>query len=82
MTDFPKLQPALNLTVEVSVPLMIGSASRGTPMAVVPITGGSCESEVGFEPRLEATFKGIGADYLHNDPTGKHMRLNAHVVLE
>jgi len=38
--------------------------------------------EPGFEPELEARFKGVGNDYIHTDPTGKHMRLDAHVILE
>jgi Protein of unknown function (DUF3237) len=51
-------------------------------MAVVPLTSGTMKSEPGFSPSIDATFKGIGNDYIHNDPTGKHMRLDAHAVFE
>jgi Protein of unknown function (DUF3237) len=46
------------------------------------MTGGSMISESGFSPAIDARFKGMGNDYIHNDPTGKRMRLNAHGVLE
>lgn len=39
-------------------------------------------SESGFSPAIDAEFVGTGADYIHNDPDGKHMRLNAHGVLK
>ena len=82
MAGFPKTAPALNVSVQIAAPMMIGSASRGTPLTVVPISGGTVQSEPGFEPELDATFKGTGNDYIHTDPTGKHMRLDAHVVIE
>lgn len=40
------------------------------------------KSESGFSPAIDAEFVGTGADYIHNDPDGKHMRLNAHGVLK
>jgi hypothetical protein len=46
------------------------------------MTGGTVKSEAGFSPAIDATFHGTGNDYIHNDPTGKHMRLNAHGVLK
>lgn len=82
MAGFPQTTPALTLTVNIAVPHLVGSISRGTPLTVVPITGGTVLSEPGFEPRIEAKFKGTGNDYMHTDPTGKHMRLDSHVVIE
>jgi len=82
MAGFPKTIPALNMTVTIAVPHLVGSASRGTPLTVVPITGGTVNNEPGSEPEIEAKFKGTGNDYIHTDPTGKHMRLDAHVVME
>ena len=61
--------------VEIDPPLSVGSSSRGTPMAIVPMKGGTMKSESGFSPAIDAKFKGVGNDYVHNDPTGKHMRL-------
>jgi len=82
MSDFPTLEPAFTIHVTIDPPLGVGSSSRGTPLAVVPMTGGTVKSESGFSPALDATFKGVGNDYIHNDPTGKHMRLDAHGLLE
>jgi Protein of unknown function (DUF3237) len=82
MSDFPSLEAAFTIQVAIDPPLGVGSASRGTPLAVVPMTGGTMKSEPGFSPAVEATFKGTGNDYIHNDPTGKHMRLNAMGTLE
>ena len=46
------------------------------------MTGGNVKSESGFSPALNAEFVGTGNDYIHNDPSGKHMRLNAHAVVQ
>lgn len=46
------------------------------------MTGGTVKSESGFSPAIDAEFVGTGADYIHNDPDGKRMRLNAHGVLK
>jgi Protein of unknown function (DUF3237) len=82
MSDFPTLEPAFTIQVAIDAPVGVGSSSRGTPLAVVPMIGGTMKSESGFSPAVDAKFKGAGNDYIHNDPTGKHMRLNAHGVLE
>ncbi len=82
MADFPSLEPAFTIRVEIDAPMGVGSSSRGTPLAVVPMTGGTMKSEPDFFLTIDAKFKGTGNDYIHNDPTGKHMRLNANGVLE
>jgi hypothetical protein len=82
MAGFPQTAPALTITVDIAVPYLVGSISRGAPLTVVPIIGGTVVSEPGFEPRVEAKFKGTGNDYMHTDPTGEHMRLDSHVVIE
>lgn len=40
------------------------------------------KSEPGFEPAIDAEIVGNANDYIHNDPDGKHMRLNAHGVVK
>lgn len=82
MSSFPTLEPAFTILVEIDPPFSVGSSSRGTPLAIVPMKEGTMKSESGFSPAIDAKFKGVGNDYVHNDPTGKHMRLNAHAVLE
>lgn len=42
----------------------------------------SVKSEPGFTPAIDAACVGQGADYIHNDPSGKHMRLDAHAVVK
>ena len=44
--------------------------------------GGTVKSEPGFAPAIDAALVGQGADYIHNDPSGKHMRLDAHSVIK
>ena len=46
------------------------------------LAGGSIKTEPGFEPALNAQFQGTGADYIHVDPDGKHLRLDAHAVVK
>ena len=46
------------------------------------MTGGTVKSEPGFSPALDAEFIGTGNDYIHNDPSGKTMRLNAHGIVK
>ncbi|KAI9871043.1 MAG: hypothetical protein M1830_003504, partial [Pleopsidium flavum] len=82
MSGFPSLQPAMTVLVSIDPPLGVGAYSKGTPLAVVPMTGGTVKSESGFSPEIDAEFVGTGNDYIHNDPSGKHMRLNAHGVLK
>jgi len=46
------------------------------------MTGGSVKSESNFSPSIDAEWVGTGNDYIHNDPDGKAMRLNAHAVVK
>jgi len=82
MSGFPSLQPAFTVLVEIDAPLGIGYGSRGSLLNIAPMTGGSLKSEPGFSPAINASWVGRGADYIHVDPSGKHMRLNAHGVVK
>lgn len=75
MSDFPSLQPAFTVRVSIDAPLAVGGAT-GTPLAIVPMTGGTVKSEPGFEPVLDAELHGVGYDYIHNDAGGENMRLD------
>lgn len=46
------------------------------------MVGGTVISEPGFTPSLNASFVSTGNDYIHRDPDGKRMRLNAHGVIK
>ncbi|KAJ5620470.1 hypothetical protein N7510_004454 [Penicillium lagena] len=82
MADFPALQHAFTIEVEVGEPLAVGSASRTNPLQVVPMTGGTVKSAPGFAPGIDAEFVGVGNDYIHADPDTNHARLDAHSVLK
>ncbi|KKK15557.1 hypothetical protein P175DRAFT_0529703 [Aspergillus ochraceoroseus IBT 24754] len=82
MAGFPALEPAFTMLVEIDAPHVVGSASRGASLQVVPMTGGSIKSEGSFSPALDAEFVGVGNDYIHADPDGGHLRLNAHGVVK
>ncbi|KAE8373031.1 hypothetical protein BDV26DRAFT_285476 [Aspergillus bertholletiae] len=74
MSGYPTLKPAFTVRVR--------SASRSNPLQVVPMIGGTVKGDSGFSPALDAEFVGVGNDYIHADPDGKHARLNAHGVLK
>ncbi|RJE21048.1 hypothetical protein PHISCL_06619 [Aspergillus sclerotialis] len=82
MAEFPSLQPAFTVQVNIDAPFHVGSASRSNSLQVVPMTGGTLKSAPGFSPAIDAEFVGVGNDYIHADPDGKHLRLNAHGVIK
>lgn len=47
-----------------------------------PMTGGILKSDPSFSPGIDAEFVGTGNDYIHADPDGQHLRLNAHGVVK
>ncbi|OAX82962.1 hypothetical protein ACJ72_02680 [Emergomyces africanus] len=47
-----------------------------------PMISGNIKSESTFSPALNGEFVGQGNDYIHVDPDGKHLRLNAHGVIK
>ncbi|KAL2221145.1 hypothetical protein M432DRAFT_588845 [Thermoascus aurantiacus ATCC 26904] len=49
---------------------------------IQPMTGGTIKSEPGYSPSFDSEFVGVGNDYIHADPDGKHLRLNAHGVVK
>ncbi|KAI9843353.1 MAG: hypothetical protein M1837_006479 [Sclerophora amabilis] len=88
MSGFPSLQPAMTAQVVIAPPFAIGNLSRGSGLNVVsypnhiqPITAGTLKSEPGFSPAVDAEFV-HGSDYIHADPTQKHVRLNVKSVLK
>ena len=53
-----------------------------TEIGTQPMTNMVVKSEPGFSPSIDAEIVGSGNDYIHNDPSGKHMRLDAHGVVK
>lgn len=79
-TDFPTTIPAMQMVLEIGPPILIGSVSRGTPLTVVPITGGQLFSHESFPHNFEFALLSNGNDFIHNDPSGHHMRLDTRIV--
>ncbi|KKZ65534.1 hypothetical protein EMCG_08607 [[Emmonsia] crescens] len=82
MADFPSLEPAFTMQVKIQPATAVGSAARGTKLMVTPMIAGNVKSESSFSPALNGEFIGQGNDYIHVDPDGKHLRLNAHGVIK
>lgn len=82
MSGFPSLQPAFTVQVAIDAPFAVGSASRGTSLQVVPMTGGTLKTAPGYSLNIDSEFVGVGNDYIKADGDGEHVRLNAHGVLK
>ncbi|KAL4809514.1 hypothetical protein BDV18DRAFT_132217 [Aspergillus unguis] len=82
MSEFPSIQPAFTIKIELDAPLAVGSASRNNALQVIPFSNGTFESAPGFEPAVDANIVGTGNDYIHADPDGQHLRLNCHGVIK
>ncbi|EER42319.1 hypothetical protein HCDG_03778 [Histoplasma capsulatum H143] len=82
MAHFPSLEPAFTMQVKIKPPTAVGSFSRGTKLMVTPMISGNIESESTFSPALSGEFVGQGNDYIHVDPDGEHLRLDAHGVIK
>ncbi|KAL3438162.1 hypothetical protein BDV09DRAFT_161012 [Aspergillus tetrazonus] len=82
MSEFPSLKPAFTIQIELDAPLAVGTGVRDTNLQVIPFSKGVFKTAEGFEPAFEAQVVGTGNDYIHADPDGKHMRLNANGVIK
>ncbi|KAF1919926.1 RNA polymerase I-specific transcription-initiation factor-domain-containing protein [Ampelomyces quisqualis] len=78
---FPSLQPAFTVRVEIDAPIDVGGQS-GSQLAIVPMLSGTVKSEPGFEPKIDGKLHGVGYDYIHNDASGSHMRLDVRSQLK
>jgi len=82
MSGFPSLQPAFTVRAKLDPSMQVGSASRGTPLAIVPMVGGYVKSEPGFMPTVDAELHGVGYDYIRADASGTHLRLDVRAQLK
>jgi hypothetical protein len=46
------------------------------------MVAGTVTSEANFSPSLKGKFIGTGNDYIRVDPDGKHLRLDAHSLIQ
>ncbi|KAL5117872.1 hypothetical protein ACEQ8H_004190 [Pleosporales sp. CAS-2024a] len=75
MSGYPKLTPAFTVRVNIDAPMPVGGQA-GSSLVIVPMVGGTIKSEEGFEPKFDGELHGTGYDYIHNDASGTHMRLD------
>lgn len=50
--------------------------------AIQPFSSGTFKSAEGFSPSLDAEIVGVGNDYIHADPDGSRLRLDAHGTIK
>ena len=78
--DFPQVVAAMTMELEIGHPVLVGSISRGTPLTVVPITGGRLSSHAAFHTTMDFSLSPNGSDFIHYDPSGQHMRLDTRIL--
>ncbi|KAL4786073.1 hypothetical protein BJX76DRAFT_355485 [Aspergillus varians] len=74
MSEFPSIQPAFTIKA--------CSASRNTALQIIPFSSGTLKAAEGFSPAINAQFVGVGNDYIHADPDGARLRLDAHGTIK
>ncbi|BCS25888.1 DUF3237 domain-containing protein [Aspergillus puulaauensis] len=82
MSEFPSIQPAFTIKIALDPALAVGSASRGATLQVIPFSSGTFKSAEGFSPSIDAEIVGVGNDYIHADPDGSRLRLDAHGTIK
>jgi len=83
MSTFPKLIPAFTAHVVLGSSVSVGSVSKGAPLTVVPfaLENSFIRSEPGYPVKVDAVFI-HGSDFIRQDPSGKHLRLDVTSVLK
>ncbi|KAL4917625.1 hypothetical protein BDW62DRAFT_83493 [Aspergillus aurantiobrunneus] len=82
MSEFPSIQPAFTIKIALDPPLAVGSASRNRALQIIPFSKGTLKSADGYPLEIDAEFVGVGNDYIHADPDGSRMRLDAHGTIK
>ncbi|KAL4791778.1 hypothetical protein BDV19DRAFT_370014 [Aspergillus venezuelensis] len=82
MSEFPSIQPAFSIKIPLDAPLAVGSASRNTPLQIIPFSSGTFKSAEGYPLEIDAQIVGTGNDYIRADPDGGRLRLDAHGVIK
>lgn len=83
MSNFPKLIPAFTAHVVLDAPVTVGSVSKGAPLTVVPFLSENSfiRSEPGYPVKVDAVFI-HGSDFIRQDPSSKHVRLDVNSILK
>ncbi|TAQ88528.1 hypothetical protein B7494_g3140 [Chlorociboria aeruginascens] len=83
MAHFPKLIPAFIAHVVIDAPFPLGTLSKGAPLSVIPFLAENSyiKSQSGYAIELDSVFV-HGSDYIKQDPSGKHLRLDVSSVVK
>jgi len=83
MSAFPKLVPAFTTHIALDPPIAVGSVSKGAPLTIAPFTttNSFLRSEANYPIKVDAVFA-HGSDFIRQDPSGTHLRLDVNSVLK
>ncbi|KAK0104521.1 hypothetical protein ONS95_004810 [Cadophora gregata] len=85
MSNFPKLIPAFTANIVIDAPVTVGAVSKGAPLFVVPFltenTNNFLKSEPEYPIQVDAVFV-HGNDFIRQDPSGQHVRLDVNSVMK
>jgi len=83
MSTFPRLVPAFTTHIVLDPPVSVGAVSSGAPLTVAPFASENSflRSEDDYPIKVDAIFA-HGSDFIRQDPSGKHLRLDVTSVLK
>ncbi|CAG8982758.1 hypothetical protein HYALB_00001039 [Hymenoscyphus albidus] len=83
MSNFPTLIPAFTTQIVMDPSFSVGSVSKGAPLTIVPFGttqgAGFIRSEPDYPIKVDAVFE-HGSDFIRQDPSGKHLRLDVNSI--
>ncbi|KAG4442753.1 hypothetical protein IFR05_001770 [Cadophora sp. M221] len=85
MSNFPKLIPAFTANILIDAPVTVGAVSKGAPLFAVPFITENSDSFIKSEPDYAIKVDAVmvhGNDFIRQDPSGKHVRLEVNSVLK
>ncbi|TVY28108.1 hypothetical protein LHYA1_G002730 [Lachnellula hyalina] len=83
ISGLQKLVPAFITHIVLDPPIAVGSVSKGAPLTIAPFasTNSYLRSEANYPIKIDAVFA-HGSDFIRQDPSGKHLRLDVNSVLK
>lgn len=83
MSNFPRLVPAFEAHIVLDPAVPVGAVSSSGPLFVAPFIQPESylRSEPGYPIKVDATFI-HGSDFIRQDASGKHVRLDVNSILK
>ncbi|KAG9235657.1 hypothetical protein BJ875DRAFT_440168 [Amylocarpus encephaloides] len=80
---FPKLIPAFTTHIVLDPSIPVGNVAKGAPLTIATFTskGSYLRSEPDYPIKVDAVFV-HGSDFIRQDPSGKHLRLDVSSILK